>query len=174
MKRPWVWPLLLGLLLGTLIGVGASLWAFAFLTGSRAKGTPFLEGFSFQEAAAKAGHPDWEMVEDRIYQPPGERPARPWAVSRRIIARATMPDKEQGSFAHKFLDAVKETIMGYGTTTGDFSHSSSGAHLVNGRMMKSDFNVPRLYYRIGSTEGVVDVSIIAYDGQVTAIVTWAE
>jgi hypothetical protein len=89
MRRPWIWTLILGVILGAGLGFVLSHW---LLLESPAKGSAFLTNFSLQEAAGKAGDAIWNTTNDgRVYL--GHS-----SFTRQITARATMPPQEQGPF----------------------------------------------------------------------------
>jgi len=171
MKRQWSWGLLLGTLIGTAAGYGLSSWVFSM---HPANGSSLLHNFSFQGVARKAGHPAWEFIEDKTYSPfpPLGRPKR---ISRRIVARASMSEKELETFASHFQTAVEEALNSYGAhLTGEHDRSRSVVGVAPGGAVRSEFQLPRWYYRAGDTHGVADAWLIGQSGEVTVIVSLTE
>jgi hypothetical protein len=159
-------------LLGATLGYGLSLWA---LTPPPARGSAVLQNFSLEEVAEKAGHPAWDVIEDKVYSPspPLGRPGR---VARRVVAQATMSDEQAEELARQFGRATMEALARLGgQQTGEVSlNRSTSRPGAGGRPARSELHLPRYYYRVGGTHGVADAWLIAEGGEVTVIVCLTE
>jgi len=108
MKRPWIWALLLGLLLGTAAGLGLSSWVFA---PPSAEPSTLFRNFAFHEIAEKADQSKWEIFEDRItIYPPLPPLGRPQRIERRILARASLSNTEILAFVLHFESVVEDVL----------------------------------------------------------------
>src|SRR5215472_13314721 len=98
MKRASIGLLLLGLLLGGILG---SLISERLSRPATPKGTALLRSFSLAAVAAKAGQTNWQVIEDRIYDPFPPL-ARSQRIARRMVARANIRESELSLFATQF------------------------------------------------------------------------
>ncbi len=171
MKRNWIWPLLIGLALGVTLGV---------VLGERSsrsavpEGSPLLREFSFAALTAKAGHTNWQVLEDRTYKP---FPAlsRSKRIARRVIARADMSDVELDRFTTQFQQAATATLDACGALNkAQFDLVQDATRVVDGSPIRSRLDLPRRYYAIGDIHGVADLGYIAESGRVTVIVSLIE
>lgn len=171
MKQSWIIPLFLGLLLGIAVGLGM---AARHYSGS-AQGTPFLRDFSFSTIATQAGHADWKVLEDKIYDP-FTGLGQPNGVARRIVAHAVMSEKEQNGFETRLDNAATAWLTAQkGTVHGMFSaYESATSNHENGAKMESLINAPRRFYMIDRTRGVMDVSCVGVNGYVTVVISLIE
>src|SRR5262245_57219206 len=171
MKRHWLWSLPIGLVVGVVIGfvLGAqsSQWAVP-------KGTALLRGFSLTAVAAKAGQTNWQIFEDRIYEPFPTQ-GRSKRIARRIVARANIASyTESGDFAAQFQEAASAALDAFGArNTGQFDLVYDSARTLEG-LARSRFDLPRRYYAIGDTHGVADIGYLMEGGRVTVIVSLIE
>ena len=172
MKHAWVWTLLLGMLLGAALGYGLVLWALA---PPPARGSVVLQNFALEQVGDPAGHPAWDIVEDRVYSPfpPLGRPER---IARRIVAQSTMADEQAEAFARQFGRAVAEALARLGARqTGEVGCDRTTSRPAGGgRPARSELHLPRYYYRVGDTHGVADAWVIAEGGEVTLIICLSE
>ena len=171
MKRYWVWPLLLGLVLGLAAGSFVS----TRCSGPGVpKGTALLRGFSLATVAAGTGQTNWQVIEDRTYET-FPALARSKRIARRIVARAEMSDQELSLFATQFQQAVSQALVGYGAlNAAQFDVVQDATRVVNGSPVRSRLDVPRRYYVLGDVHGVADIWYVAEGGRVTVIVSLIE
>jgi hypothetical protein len=168
----WLLFLLLGLILGATIGFGLSLRMMYPAPGT---GTVLLHKFSFQDVAEKAGHPAWEILEDKTYFPfpPLARAKR---TARRIVARSTMSDEQLQTFARQFKTLIKQEVTRFGANqTGEVGFSQSATRSIDGqKSVRSELQMPRLYYVFEGTHGVADMWLIAEGDQATVVICFTE
>ena len=155
MKRPWLWTLILGMLVGVIAGFGLALWLIA--PPKETKGSPFPEAFAFKETAAKAGAAPWEILS---YQPErherivDSRLASPrqqtWAVTTQVLARAMMAENDQGEFDRKFEEAIIAALKSHGAST--VAASNRGSLKSEGR---GHWSWKAIHYTLSSKTGVV-------------------
>lgn len=171
MKFHWIWPLVLGLILGAGLGFALS------LRPSRAempKGSTLLHEFSFATIAAKLGTTNWHVVEDKIYEP-FPTLARAKRIARRIVARTEMSDGQLGLFATQFQQAVSAALVRYeALNAAQFDLIEDATRAIEGVPIRSRIDLPRRYYAIGDTHGVADVWYVAESGRVTLIASFIE
>lgn len=162
-------------MLGLLIGVVVALVLFEWLERSvQPKGTALLRGFSFADVATNAGGTDWEVLEDKVYEPFPSL-GRATRIARRMVAHATLPGEEQEKFAKRFRLAVSEALASHDAVIkGQFDLNRSSAHVVNGSPVQSLVDLPRFYYAIGDIHGVADAWCIGEGGGLTVIVSLIE
>ncbi len=167
MRRPWLWAFLLGVTLGAGGGVGLSWWA---LSTPPARGSALLNNFSFQELTQQAGHPAWEVVEDKTYSPlpPLGRPKR---IQRRIVAHATLSDEQLAAFVGNLDGAIESVLQQFAAHQTGEHQRFLGQVDSSGR---SELQLPRYYYVIGQTQGVLDPWLIAHHGRAIVIVCITE
>ncbi len=171
MKRHWLLPLLLGLFFGAAAG-----YVLAGRLHSRgaAKGTAFLREFSFSAVSAKAGHADWKVLEDRIYDS-SNSPAPGHGIARRIIARATMREAEQSESATHVEEAIAAWLTSNGgTVIGHFGIDEGTVHTENEAVIHSLIRAPRRFYVMSGIHGMLDLSYVGENGQVTVIISIIE
>ncbi len=170
MKRNWICPLLIGVLIGVAVGFPFGTW---FIRSAAPKGSPFFREFSFSAIAAEAGETDWTVITDKVYEPfpPFGRPQR---TSHLIVAHnTTMSDAEQDRATAQLSKAVFERAAAYGAIirgAEGVSHWSARAEPP----ARSQLDLSRKYYSIGEIQGVVDVWRLAESGGVTVIVQLIE
>jgi hypothetical protein len=163
--------LVVGLVVG--LAIGAALFG-GFKDAAGPKGTPFLRELSFAAVAARAGQANWDVIEDRVYDP---LPAlgRSKRIARRIVAHAVLPDADPGTFARRFQQAMEEALASHGAVLkGEFDASRSSARLVNGSPVPLVLELPRRYYALGSVHGVADAWCIGASGEMTVIISLIE
>ena len=170
MKRPWIWALLLGLLLGAAAGLGLSSWVFA---PPSTEASALLRHFSFQEVAEKTEHSKWEILEDKIkIYPRFPALGRPHRIERRMIARATLSDSELVAFALEFETLVEDVLRSTDEAVVINPASAGNAGEVSATLQPQ---VPRYYqrtrYKIGDTSGVMEAWLNGQRGQATVIVS---
>ena len=170
MKHNWIWPLLIGVLVGVAIGFPFGTW---FIRSAEMKGSPFFREFSFSAVAPKAGETNWKVITDKVHEPfpPFGRPQR---ISRLIVAHdTTMSDAEQDRAFAQLSKAVFERAAAYGAII----RGADGRNYWSARAeppARSQLNLQRKYYSIGEIQGVVDVWCLAESGGVTVIIQLIE
>jgi hypothetical protein len=171
MGRKWIWivPFLGGAFVGALLAMGLTYWS----SRSIARGSPVLH-LTFQELTQKAGDYKWNVVEDEVYSP--LPPFRPDRIGRRIVANAPMPDKDQQVIGEKVANAVREALNAHGAViTGAKSLSFFNFKAPPGQAQSQTvLHMPRRYYRIGTTDGVVDAWSIVQGGEATIVICFSE
>ncbi len=139
-----------------------------------AKGSAFLRDFSLATLTTQAGQPSWNVLEDRVYDPatgPGGR----GAIARRIVAHTAMPVSEQNGFATRLDEAISAWLVSQnGTQKGVYEANESSARKKNEEMIQTLIHAPRKFYQTGDTHGVLDVSCIGVNGEVTVIISITE
>jgi hypothetical protein len=171
MKRNWFWFLLFGLVLGFALGVASSA---RFSRPAVPKGTALLRDFSLAAVAAKAGQTNWQVIEDRIYEP-FPALARSKRIARRIIARANVADGAFDLFTTQFQQAASAALVAHGALNeAQFDQVQDSTRVVDGSPIRSRLDLPRRYYGIGDIHGVADIWYVAESGRVTVIVSLIE
>lgn len=171
MKRNWIWSLLLGLLLGLALGFVFSEWANR---PSMPKSSALLREFSVTAVAAGVGHTNWQVLENRTYEP-FPALARSPRIARRIVARAELSEAELGRFTAQFQRAATTALDNYGAVIkGQFDVAQDSTRVIDGAPVHSRVDLPRRYYAIGDIHGVADVWYIAESGRVTVMVSLVE
>ncbi len=173
MKRPWIWALLVGLLLGAAAGLVLSPWVFA---PPSAEVSTLFRDFAFPQITQKADPSNWEILEDRIaIYPPSLVLGRPQHIERRISARASLSKTEFLAFAQQF-ESVMEDALRSTEEAVEFNPPS----LANrgGVKARLEPQVPRYYqhttYQIGDRFGVLEALLNCAAGEATAIVRLTE
>lgn len=170
MKHNWIWPLLIGVLIGFAIGFFFGTWSIRSAAPKRSR---FFREFSFSAVAAKADETNWKVITDKVCEPfpPFGRPQR---ISRLIVAHdTTMSDAEQNRATAQLRKAVLDRAAAYGAIIrGAEGGSSSSARAE--QPTRSQLDLTRKYYSIGEIQGVVDVWCLAESGGVTVIVQLIE
>jgi len=171
MKRNWIWSLLLGLLLGVALGVVFSAWV---KRPGIPTSSPLFREFSFTAIAASVGHTNWQVLEDRTYEPfPALAHSR--RIARRIVAHAELSEAELGRFTAQFQPAVTAALGNYGAVNkAQFDLVQDSTRVIEGSPVHSRVDLPRRYYAIGDIHGVADIWYIAEAGRVTVIVSLSE
>ena len=171
MKRNSILLFLLGLVVG---GTLCSFIAVRLSQPGAPKGSALLRGFSLAEIAAPAGQTNWQILEDRTYQPfPGL--AHSQRIARRIVARAEMPDSKLSHFATQFQQAVSAALVAAGArNTGQFDLVQASSQVVDGAPVQFRLDLPRRFYSLGDVHGVADVWYVVEGGHVTVIVSLVE
>ena len=176
-KLPWLWTLLLGTVVGAGVGFGLGRWPGR----SGPAASRFMKEFSLPEVAAKAaaksagtGGLAWEVKGDTTFS--GWEIARKRLLTRRIVARTTLPVEAQDVFVGNLNAEVKARLGAYGAGfLGEVSTSEArGSRDEKGDSVSSRIDLPRLCYAFGNTHGVADVWLVAWQDQVTVIVTLTE
>ena len=171
MKYNWIWCLLIGLLLGT--GLGTLLQA-RFNRASPPKGTALFRDFSVPAIAAKVGQTNWQVIEDRIYEP-FPTFARAKRIARRIVLRTDMREGELSAFATQFQQTTSKYLTSYGArNVAQFDVVQDSTKPIDGVPVRSRLDLPRRYYTIGDVHGVADVWYVAESGHVTVIASLIE
>ena len=172
MKTNWIWSLLVGLTLGLTVGVVVSPW---IVRQPAAKGSKLLREFSLTSMLAEAGSTNWQVMEDRTYEP-FPALARYRGIARRIVARAELTDAEWAQFTMKIQAAVSAALEAQGArTTGQFELRHSSIQVTDGKPIRYDVDLPRRVYAIGDdVHGVADIGYVAESGRVTVIVSLIE
>ncbi|MGL4460979.1 MAG: hypothetical protein ACRC1K_02415 [Planctomycetia bacterium] len=168
----WVRAFVLGAIVGAAAGVGSSL---VVLSRPIAKGSALFHGFSFQEVTKQAGHPDWEILEDKTYSPfPALGESK--RTARRIVAQTVMSDEQLEAFSGRFKHGIDEALERFGAQkTGGFNCNRSTVRPAGGGgPTRSELQLPRYYYRLEARHGVADTWLIAQGGEVTVIVCLTE
>jgi hypothetical protein len=164
-------PTLGGLIVGLMAGM--ALGTFIAKAG-KPDGSAFLRNVRFDDLTAKAGHPNWEIVEDKTYDrlPPLSRRPR---ISRRIVAQTSLAASGQSRLIELLQQGMSEALATHGAVIrGEVSLSRSQSEIIEGRQVLTHLEMPRLYYAIGDIHGVADVWFLADSGRVTAIVSLIE
>jgi hypothetical protein len=171
MKRNSIWLLLLGFLLGGTLGFFVS---GRLIRPDAPEGSALLRSFSLAAVAAKAGQTNWQVIEDRIYEPFPAR-ARSPRIARRIVARADISDSDLTRFATQFQQEASAALAAYGALNiGQFDLIKGSTQVVKGSPAQVRLDLPRRYYSLGDIHGVADIWYVAEGGHVTAIVSLIE
>ena len=171
MKRTPIWLFILGLLLGGALGFSVSV---RFSRQGAPKGTTLLRGFSLAGISATTGQTNWQVVEDRIYEPFPAR-ARSQRIARRIVARGDVSESELSRFSTQFQQAASAALVAYGAVnTGQFDLVQGATRPVDGSPVSFRLDMPRRYYSLGEIHGVADIGYVAEAGHVTVIVSLIE
>lgn len=171
MKSQWIWPLLLGLAFGLTLGV---VFSDRLQRPPASKGTELLREFSLTAITAEMGPTNWQVIEDRIYQP-FPALARSPRVARRMVARAELSDAELARFATQFQQAANAALNGQGArNTAQFDLTQDSTIVIDGKAIRHRLDLPRRYYAIGDIHGVADIWYVAEGGRVTVIVSLIE
>ncbi len=166
---------LAALIIALLIGVGAGVLYSSRANRSVAvKGTAFLREFSFSDLAAQSGQTNWNVLEDRLYEPFPSQAHFP-RIGRRIVAQAEITDIEFGWFTTKFHQAAQNALDKHqARNEALFDLVRDATRNVDHKPVRSRFHLPRRYYAIGETHGVADIGYVSEDGRVTVIITLME
>jgi len=160
-----------GFIIAGVIGVLAGrYWA----TLQPAIGSAILHGFSIQLVVEKVAPTEWQILEDRIYQPfpPLGRPSR---ISRRIVAQATIAENRVDDFTRRFQDAAEAALVSLGgSMKGVVDLSQARGGFLDGGGIESRIDLPRRYYAVGRQHGVADIWLIARGTDATIVVTFTE
>jgi hypothetical protein len=171
MKTTWTWSLLFGLAVGLTLGVVVSPW---IRRPPALKGTGLLREFSFARIASEAGSTNWQVIEDRTYEPIPAL-ARSPGIARRIVARAELSDAELARFVAQFQSAASAALAAQGVrNTGQFDLTQDSTQVIEGKPIQHRLDLPRRYYAIGDVHGVADIGYVAESGRVTVIVSLIE
>jgi hypothetical protein len=171
MKYNRFWSSLVGLVIGVAVGFALSA---RFDRPALPKSSALLREFSFVAVAAQLGQANWQVLEDRTYEPfPAQ--ARSQRIARRIVARADLADAELEKFTTQFQDTATKAMETYGAVNkAQFDMAQGSARVINGSPVRSRMDLPRRYYAIGDIHGVADLWYIAESGRVTVIVSLIE
>jgi hypothetical protein len=170
MKRTSIW-LFVGLVLGGTLGLFLS-WRLN--QPATPRGSALLRGFSLATVAATTGQTNWQVIEDRIYEPFPAR-ARFQRIARRIVARADLPASELSRFATQFQQAASAALIAAGAlNTGQFDLVKGSSQVVDGSLVEVRLDLPRRYYSLGNVHGVADIWYVVEGGHVTLIVSLVE
>jgi hypothetical protein len=171
MNRKTIAALIIGLLLGAGAGLLVSLRANRL---GEVKGTAFLREFSFPGLAAQAGQTNWQVMEDRLYEPFPSL-ARSTRIGRRIVAQAEMNDTDFGWFTTKFHQAAQDALDKHqARNEALFDLVRDSTRNVDNKPIRSRFHLPRRYYAIGDTHGVADIGYVSEAGRVTVMISLME
>ena len=171
MKRNSIWLLLVGLALGGILGFFISDRVNAL---GAPKGSALLRGFSLAAIATPTGQTQWQVLEDRIYEP-FPALARAQRIARRIVARADMPDSELSQFATQFQQGVSAALVAAGArNTGQFDLVKGSSQVVDGAPVAFRLDLPRRFYALGDVHGVADIWYVVEGRHVTVMVSLVE
>jgi hypothetical protein len=171
MKPNWIWWLLFGFVLGVASGF---FFSARLNRAAMPKGTSLLREFSLITVLAKAGQTNWQIIEDRTYEP-FPALARSKRIARRIVARAELSDAELDWFTTGFQQAASEALVSYNArNTAQFDLVQGSERVVEGSPIRSRVDLPRRYYAIGDIHGVADIWYIAESGRVTLMASFIE
>ena len=170
MKRNWIW-----FLLFLVLGVSAGFFLSArFNQPAVPKGTALLREFSFTAIASQVGQTNWQVLEDRTYEP-FPALARCKRIARRIVARVDIPDAEFDRFVTQFQQTITAALGARNArNTAQFELVQDSTRLMEGRSIRSRLDLPRRYYAIGNIHGVADIGYVAEMGRVTVMVSLIE
>lgn len=166
-----IWPALLGLVVG--LAGGFVVWGHRG-NGAGSAGTAVLREFSFSDVSAKAGNAEWQVIEDKTYDPflPLSRSKQ---VARRIVAQATVPDSEQAGIMNRLQQASEAALESRGAVIkGQSDASQSTLNLEGNDKTLRQLDLPRRYYAVNDVHGVADVWCIGESGKLTCIVSLTE
>ena len=171
MKRKWIGPLIIGLVLGISLGVVFSPWVNR---PRMPEGSAFFREFSFTEFAAGIEQTNWQVLEDRIYESFPSL-ARSQRIARRIVAHADLSESELGRFTSQFQQAAAASLSKHGAIIkGQFDLESYTTQIGDASASHSLIDLPRRYYAIGEIHGVADIWYVAESGRVTVMVSLIE
>ena len=171
MKRNWIWLRLLGLLFVFAIGFVVSAWV---ARPGAPKASALLREFSFTALVASVGHTNWQVLEDKTYEP-FPALARSPRIARRIVAHTEFSEAELERFIAQFQQAATTAVGHYGAVNKaqfDLVHDST--RVIGRSPVRSRFDLPRRYYAIGDIHGVADIGYVAEAGRVTVMVSLME
>jgi hypothetical protein len=167
MSRPWVWTLLFGFILGAGAGFGISRWKLSTSPGS---GSPLLQGFSIQAFAERVVDASWEVAEDKTYSPWPPK-ANPTRIQRRIVAQAALSNEQLATFVGTLDDGIEQVLQRFGAQqTGEQSLNRNRVQSTG----RSELVLPRYYYRIGPTYGVLDAWVVGNGGEAVVVICITE